>query len=329
MYHNLAIATVPLASPRLERVLGYAFRTDGFDSEFRADFIVRVPAGQLPTTIRYDYDGNGDFNHTAIPVAGPGVDQQFQVVEVEHHGADDLVAITMRGDGAMDSVQCPEKDFNLRAEVNVPAGSFQFPLPVETWSFGVCSGTGRPVARLPWDNAWGSPDGNSQDGFGVITNTGQVPANKFLIDADNPNPDTDCGITTQAFYQFVHEDGSPSALTPAPVAVAVTDHHNTGFNEIELPAVDFAAAGDSPGYYKFLVWPEATSSTPGQDCSARTWNPSVLSDGWQVGSVFYSFTPTAGVPLANVAVLGGAAGIAGLVALMVVGRRRKATPADA
>ena len=43
------------AQPTLFKFLGYSNRSDGFNSEFRADFIVRVNTGESPTATAYTF----------------------------------------------------------------------------------------------------------------------------------------------------------------------------------------------------------------------------------------------------------------------------------
>ncbi|MFE7410312.1 DUF7933 domain-containing protein [Streptomyces laurentii] len=283
-------------TPRLVKVLGIP-RPNSLDSEVRADFVIAVPAGTSPSLVQYDWNGDGTVDITATLKTGPGIDQEYQIVRREPMGGgEDWLTITLRGDGAFDNGTCPNTPVNLHAEVTVSGTVINVPMPMDQRSFNPCPGNGRPLMRLPWDNVWNSPDGNSQDGWGAVTSDGKVPGNKFILDADNPLTTTtagqnDCGITDAVWYQFVREDGSPTLLTPNPVRVSVVSHHNDVSKQVVLPAEDFGP--DGPGYYKLLAWPEARSLDGSVNCAARTWTPGDLTNSFQVGSVFFVSTTQA------------------------------------
>ncbi|MGW4380217.1 DUF11 domain-containing protein [Kitasatospora sp. NPDC004531] len=288
--------SVRVVTPRLVKVLGLP-RPNSLDSEVRADFVIAVPSGTSPSLVRYDWNGDGSMDLTAVLKTGPGIDQEYQIVRREPMGGgEDWLYITLRGDGAFDNSTCPNTPVNLKAEVTVGSTVVTVPMPLDQRSFNACPGNGRPLMRLPWDNVWNSADGNSQDGWGVVTADGKVPGDKFILDADNPltgstSGQNDCGVTDTVWWQFVHEDGSPTRLTPSPVKVSVVSHHNDVGKQVVLPAEDFGP--DGPGYYKLLAWPEARSRDGSVDCSARTWPPGDVANSFQVGSVFFASTTQA------------------------------------
>ncbi|MFB6814176.1 hypothetical protein ACFCV8_06490 [Streptomyces sp. NPDC056347] len=283
-------------TPRLVKVLGLP-RPNSLDSEVRADFVIAVPTGTSPSLVRYDWNGDGTVDTTATLKTGPGIDQEYQIVRREPMGGgEDWLTLTLRGDGAYDNATCPDTPVNLKAEVTVSGTVITVPMPMDQRSFNACPGNGRPLMRLPWDNVWNSPDGNSQDGWGAVTSDGKVPGDKFVLDADNPLTvstagQNDCGVTGTFWYQFVREDGSPTLLTPSPVSVSVTSHHADVSKQVALPAKDFGP--DGPGYYKLLAWPEAKSRDGSVNCAARTWTPGDVANSFQVGSVFFVSTTQA------------------------------------
>ena len=319
-------------TPQLERVLGWVTQNNSLDSEMRADFVIRVPAGELPTSVQYDYNLDGTLDVTAALATTPGIDQQYQIVSVVHDGADDLVTITLRGDADYSGISCANqpvtKDNHWR--VVVPSGTIDITgYATKIWNFDGCAnGTTRPVVRIPWDNAWNSPDGNSADGWGAITTGGTLGANKAIIDADNGNTATpaDCGITDSVSYQW-YEETSPGIFSPVGTLTtsAVTPHHQNIFNSLSLPAQSFP----EPGYYKLLAWPSATSSAGGADCSARTYTAGDVANAFTVGSVFNDYQPVAGAPAIHPAVAGGVALLAlGVGAVAYLPRRRRRNQLD-
>src|SRR5690606_1935200 len=83
------------------------------------------------------------------------------------------------------------------------------------------------------------------------------------------------------YYQLVHEDGTPSHLTPSPVKLNVKGHSDAGTrNKRILDAVNLLDEGDKPGYYRFLVWPQSTNTSDGK-ASALSWNPDRPEDAFQ------------------------------------------------
>ncbi|MFF4737831.1 hypothetical protein ACFY2W_18415 [Streptomyces sp. NPDC001262] len=299
--------------------LGFSNRPNSLDSEFRYDGIVTAPKGVGIQGIRYSFNGNGIANVQAREVSRGkgGMGEEYEIVGTTTEGGKDKIDFTLRGDFGPGGSKCPTTEYPVRVEITLTDGTKQVVTPVmDMRYFNKCDGQstaegGRPVARLPWDNAWRSPSGNSQDGWGYITDTGKVPGDRFIIDASNPRYGSGlpCDITDKVYYQWVkwNGDGTYSAtqLTPKPEPLNVTPHGNDWTKKIEFQnATDFTKDGE--GYYKLLAWPQASSSK-GQACQA-SWDYNDQAQGFQVGSVFYKSSK--GTPLADPLILGGAAAAA-------------------
>ncbi|MFE6849039.1 hypothetical protein [Streptomyces sp. NPDC057686] len=283
-------------------ILGWANKAAADDdSELRVDFVIEVPTGEEITSVRYDKDGDQSLDTRAQLADGPGIGEQFQVVgrvaNPRTNGMTDLITVALRGDLFFDNslFSCPSTVQKHSIRVSTPSREIDFYVPIEWVKFQACPGKGKPVARIPWDNVWGSADGNSQDGFSLVLGSdGIVPAGKIIIDADNPNISTpgDCGITDSVYYQIVHQDGTASKATPSPVLLPVANHHASPVSgKIEPGAINMAAAGDGPGYYKVLAWPQAKSSAGGVTCTNRTADVANRATATQIGSIYYSYNP--------------------------------------
>ena len=280
--------------PTLQKVLGSFNHPNEYDDEFRLDFVVRVPHGESITNVSYDWNWDGTVDTAAGFATTAGIGQEYQIIGTTQDGADDLVTITLRGDADGDTA-CPSSPITATWSVTTASGTGTFTTP-QTLDGGneACPGTGRPLVRLPWDNHWGAPSGNSASGFGAITTDGVIlnTENSFVIDAANITGNVaDCGITSKVYYQWLTENDQPTALTPTPVALDITSHWDNVSLATILGTQDFTA--DGPGYYKLYTWPEATSSAGGADCTGRTYTPGNVNDYIQAGSVFYNYVPAA------------------------------------
>lgn len=321
----VAMPTVAGAAgaPQLERVLGYDSVQNQADDELRFDFIIRVPAGELPTKVMYADNMDGVLDTTAVQDGGPGMGEEYQIVSVASDGADDLVTITLRGNLAV-PVNCASQPsvLNNHISVDVPSGNINIDgFPITWYANADCPGKQRPSVRIPWDNTWSSPDGNSQDGWGAIVTGNVLPANKAILDAENHNignPE-DCGITKRVDYQWYRESGPGVFVPEGPMRTHFPAPHlnNVGY-ALELGSVSFS----QPGYYKLMAWPAAQSSAGGANCATRTFTAGNLSDGYTVASVFNDFSPTAGTPAAH-PVAWGSAAVAGIVLGGLAVRRRR------
>lgn len=300
---NHADLSITVRKPLTEglRTLGYANRFGTADTEFRYDGVVTVPKDVTIKRIRYSYNGNDTLNMVAVkrPRGRVGIDQEYEIVDTSSDGVHDVITFHLRGDLGLATNVCPKggMEYPTKTEITLSNGKVLTTAPmVDVVNSVRCDGdpegTGRPYVRLPWDANWGgTPPGYSQNGFGYLADDGSVPGNTFPIDLVNPRqglPDVPCNNSDHVYYQFVREDGTPSRLTPEPVRMDVLAHLNPGqVNRNFLGPVDFKKAGDKPGYYKLLVWPQADSSDGGT-CNA-SWDPHNPADAAQLGSVFYAY----------------------------------------
>lgn len=312
------------STPQLERVLSYSNVQNERDDELRFDFIIRVPEGELPTLVRYSGAMNGVLNVTAAQRTGPGVDEEYQIVSVTPDGEDDLVAITLRGNVEVAAPTCESQPTTLdnHIAVTVPSGIIDISgYPVSWYANADCPGKQRPNLATPYNNVWGSPDGNSQDGWGAIVTGGTLAADKVIIDAENHNitHPADCGITNRVDFQWYRESG-PGVFVPEGSMQTrfPIPHVNDPGLGLALPAQSFS----QPGYYKLLAWPRAQSSAGGADCSTRTFTPGDTEDAFTVATVFNDMAPTAGTPVAHPAAWGSAAALLMAGGLATLRRRR-------
>lgn len=283
------------------RTLGYANRFAIYDDEFRYDAVVTVPKGAKIKNISYAFYGNDVVNMVAWPKPQGqlGTAEEYTIVDTTHLGTHDALTIHLQGDLSLRKDVCPKAGLTYPVKINVTLddGEVLTTSPkVDVLGYTRCpgdpDGTAPPYARLPWDASWGGlPYQYSQAGFGYVSQDGKLPTNTVFIDAVNPrqvDPKLSCSKTDLVYYQWVREDGTPSRLTPEPVPLPFKGHWEDSRNATYvLPAQDFKKAGDEPGYYKFLVWPQATN-TDGSAC-AHSWDPAKPGDAFQIGSVFYAY----------------------------------------
>ncbi|MFE0134462.1 hypothetical protein ACFWY6_23300 [Streptomyces sp. NPDC059037] len=279
------------------RTLGYANRFATWDSEFRYDGRISAPKGVRIKEIKYDWDGEGTVDHgTSKKDRGEGgTGQEFEVIDTATVGDQDLITFTLRGDLNVDKTVRGEnvQTYSIKVEVTLDNGSVYTVAPrVEAlnpnWDKNYPEGTGRPFVRLPYDNSWDRyPDqqGGSQAGFGYVTDSGLVHDRTLFINLVNPRlPDEADGYV---YYQLVHEDGEPSQLTPLPKKQYLRARNDSSKADwVDLPAFHMGELGEKPGYYRFLVWPQAAE---GQDGFSHqySWDPSKPEDAFQVGSIYF------------------------------------------
>ena len=285
------------------KTLGYANRFSVWDSEFRYDGRIRVPMGIKITKVEYAYFGQDDKSYITaveVPRGRMGIDQQYEVIDLTFLEDSDVITFTLRGDLNVDSA--PERGqysrtYQLGVKISLSDGTARTThVEVEVlWPlYDPDNGRiGRPFVRLPYDTAWGGTP-NSQAGFGYVSDNGYI-ADKLIIDLVNPRQGKDNvpgNNSDHVYYQLVHEDGTPSHLTPAPVKFNVKGHADAGTgNKRILDAVNLRDEGDKPGYYRFLVWPQSTSTADGKT-STLSWNPDKPEDAFQLGSVYFRYTAT-------------------------------------
>jgi hypothetical protein len=285
------------------KTLGYANRFSVWDSEFRYDGRIRVPVGVKITKVEYAYWGRDDKPYITageVPRGRMGINQEYEVIDLTFLEDSDVLTFTLRGDLNVDSA--PEqgqysRKYQLGVKVSLSDGTTRTThVEVEVlWPhYDPDNGRiGRPFVRLPYDTAWGGVP-NSQAGFGYVADNGYI-ADKLIVDLVNPRQDranVAGNNSDHVYYQLVHEDGTPSRLTPDPVKLNVKGHADGGTGKKRiLDAVNMRDAGDKPGYYRFLVWPQSTNTADGKT-SSLSWDPNKPEDAFQIGSVYYRYTAT-------------------------------------
>ncbi|MEW2513885.1 hypothetical protein [Streptomyces sp. NPDC046870] len=285
------------------KTLGYANRFSVWDSEFRYDGRIRVAMGVKITKVEYAYYGRDDQSYITavqVPRGRMGIDQEYEVIDLTFLADSDVITFTLRGDLNVDSG--PERGqysrtYQLGVKVSLSDGTTRTThVGIEVlWpGYDPDSGRiGRPFVRLPYDTGWGGSP-NSQAGFGYVADNGYI-ADKFIVDLVNPRQGRDNvpgNTSDHVYYQLVHEDGTPSRLTPAPVRFNVKGHADAGTgNKRILDAVNLLDEGDKWGYYRFLVWPQSTNTADGKT-SALSWDPDKPEDAFQIGSVYFRYTAT-------------------------------------
>ncbi len=282
------------------RTLGYANRFATWDSEFRYDGRIRVPMGVKIKEVRYSYTGDGQAGMNAVEVkrGRGGIDQEFEVIDLTFLDDSDLITFTLRGDLNVDADPRPafSRKYPIRVDVVLDSGDVRTANPeievlAGAWQKSDPEQVGRPFVRLPYDNNWGGTP-NSQAGFGFVADNGRIPGDKFIIDLVNLRQGEQ-GVagnnSDHVYYQLVHEDGTPSHYTPTPQLQKADGHKDSGTDrKATLPAIDLRQLGDKPGYYRFLVWPQALN--PDGTPSALGWDPAKPEDAFQLGSVYYRYT---------------------------------------
>lgn len=285
-------------------LLGAAQVTTNGPDEFRADFTLLVPAGVRPTKLQYTYDPDDSSPslNTLSQLADvqTDVDQQYGIVAVQTQSdGSELLYISARGD----------------ADVNShTSGTYPVSL-IATWPDGSTSSTsypvlvinrdddaGRPVGIIAWDSTVSgdpaSPHDNSQTSWGNNVPAGSsagLNGQYFIVDAINSGNHSSVGndLTTSLYYQFVRGDnGQPASITPTPVLMNIADHSSWEAENNRLTALGTNFQLDDPGYYRLLVWPQTSSSQGGFSSAGVAWDPSVLSEGQQLGSVFWKIPTT-------------------------------------
>ncbi|WP_031174501.1 hypothetical protein [Streptomyces durhamensis] len=290
------------ADPELTgiRTLGYANRFATWDSEFRYDGRIRVPVGVKIKQIKYSYYGNGNADTAAGEVkrGRGGIGREYEVIDLTFLDDADVITFTLRGDLDVDADPRPaySRTYQIRVDITLDDGTVRTASPqVEVlggaWDKSNPEKVGRPFVRLPYDTGWGGTP-NSQAGFGYVCDDGRIPGDKFIIDLVNLREgaaDVDSNHSDSVYYQLVHEGGTPSAYTPTPQVQKATGHPGGGVeHKVTLPPIDLRRLGDKPGYYRFLVWPQSSNADGG--VSDICWNPKVIEDAFQIGSVYYRYT---------------------------------------
>ncbi|MGA5114417.1 hypothetical protein [Streptomyces pseudogriseolus] len=283
--------------------LGHANRFAVWDSEFRYDGRIRVPAGVNISKVEYAYYGRDDKSYvtaTVAPRGQMGTSEQYEIIDLTFLEDSDVITFTLRGDLNVDAA--PEQNqysrtYRLGVRLSLNDGTTRIThVPVEVlWPhYNADKGyAGRPFVRLPYDTGWGGSP-NSQAGFGYVSDNGYV-AEKLIVDLVNPRQDVKdvaSNYSDHVYWQLLHEDGTPSRLTPDPVKLNVKGHQGGGTGDKRiLEAINLRDAGDKPGYYRFLVWPQSIDTASGKT-SIFSWDRTNLEDAFQIGSIYYRYTAT-------------------------------------
>lgn len=305
----LAFGSVALATPAnaaeadpktapVVTMLGGNERTTGGYDEWRSDFTVRVPKGQLPTKVEYNlyaYDQNNWIRLTEVDdVQAKGTGQHYGIVHTQDDGDYDILYISARGDLAVTGHNS-DMTYQVGLRVTTLGGIATVRTPIEAVTRNSISG--RPVAVQAYGTTTSSLPGyfgpNSRTGWSNVVSAEseeQLLGIKFHVDAlsSSRSASNGCDVTDLIYYQFVRgDDGTPASITPEPKALNIKSHSGGIGGSLLTGEGKFSL--DESGYYKLLVWPQASSSsaTATQDCSLVSYNPAVLSEGTQVGSVFW------------------------------------------
>ncbi|GAA0463295.1 hypothetical protein [Streptomyces olivaceiscleroticus] len=281
--------------------LGHANRFSWWDSEFRYDGRLRVPSGVRIKEVRYSFrgDGNPDVRAREVTRGRGGIDQEYEVIDRTSHDGYDVLTFTLRGDLDVDRDPRPQNAslrYRILVTVKLDNGETRIADPeievlAATWDRNDSALVGRPFVRLPYDRNWGG-EPNSQAGFGYVSDSGYVPGDKFIVDLINPRavlPGTPGSYSDRVYYQLVHEDGTPSRETPEPQLWKADGHTDRGdlSHKTMLPSLNFSRNGDKPGYYRFLVWPQA--GNPDGSPSNLGWDRTNIEEAFQIGSVYYQY----------------------------------------
>ncbi|MGW5115895.1 hypothetical protein ACWEQ8_10675 [Streptomyces noursei] len=318
--------------------------TAAADSEMRFDGVLTVPAGRKIATngIKYWYLGptypNSPVTATEVGRTSLGLGYQYAVVNTRPVGDKDEVTFHLRGDlgGDFDGNPCPnpDKKVPVKIQVTLDDGS----TVTTEQDIDVVTGTScpnatvpiKPVVQLPYSTGFGgTAPGYSESGFGYIADDGSVPKGIFFINVTNnriSQPTLSCSKTDHVYYQLVDDQGKPAKTTPDPVSLPVTANasFNPGANTVQLDAMDLS--DEAPGYYKLLVWPQATNSD-GSNGAVCSYDQTDVSQGFQVGSIFNKYEDldpdTPDVPLVDPGIAAGVVAVGALGAAGVYLRRRR------
>jgi hypothetical protein len=286
-------AAAPVFTPTVT-MLGWDSETGYGMDEWRADFTVRVPKGQIPSKIEYNYylhQPNNWNNLTQVSDAQTNVGQAWGIQHVQPDGDADILYITARADAGVQSVS---SDVTLPTNIRVTISGTPYVATFDMTNKAMTNGT--PTVLNAWDTTtsglFGYIPPNSQAGWGNVIKDGGNTVLKganFHVDAVNGNRKASlgCDITDSVYYQFVRGDnGAPASITPTPRRISIPNH-TSGVKGILLNELGNFQL-DDPGYYKLVIWPQTRSSSSAapQDCSLISRDPAKTA-GSQVGSVFW------------------------------------------
>ncbi|MFF7315107.1 hypothetical protein [Streptomyces sp. NPDC008137] len=284
------------------RALGYSNKLPTASDWFYFDGRLRVPAGVRIKELAYSAaPGEPATDRAAESHLADGLSSAYEVIEIAMlDDYTDLITFSLRTDLRLG--QRPWKDGETKGKMTVSltltdGRNREAVVDVEVLSTMLTDKTARsqrPWVQLPAAIADGKRTGNAC--FGYVTPDGKIPAGKFTIDLVNirEREKMTSNHADHVYYQLVHQDGSPSRFTPQPVRQAVGGHRYCNPTEKDpgqpwaMPTLDLHASGDTPGYYRLLVWPQATDD-PGGPTSALSWDHTKQEDAFQIGSVYYRY----------------------------------------
>lgn len=293
-------------------MLGWSERTVGSHDEWRGDFTLRVKSGTVPSKIEWNY---APYNPAAwaaltkVASVQASVASVYSIVQTVKDGEEDVLYISARGDASVPAV-AQSITYQLGLRITMADGTTTTTHAVE--NVGRNASTGRPVPIEAWGTTTSTLPGyygpNSETGWGNVVAADSSDALlgvKFHVDALNSGRSAanGCDVTDSLYYQFVRgDDGTPASVTPTPQLMSIANHSAGVKGAVLVNEGRFSL--DAPGYYKLVIWPQASSSkdTAPQDCTGVSYDPAVLSESTQVGSVFWKMPTTLAQPVTAVTV---------------------------
>ncbi|WP_460631246.1 Ig-like domain-containing protein [Leifsonia lichenia] len=307
----VGLAAPASASPALSEtgsapttMLGWSEQVVNGHDEWRADFTVRVAAGAAPSKIEWNSAPNAPTTWgtlTKVDAIQASAGNAYSIVQTVSDGDHDLLYISARGDSSVPTVK-ESITYQVGLRITMADGTTTTHHAYE--NVGRNTSTGRPFAVQAWDTTTSSLPGyygpNSQTGWGNVSSADSsdpLLGVKFHVDALNSgrSADNGCDVTDSVYYQFVRGDnGAPASVTPTPELMTIANHSSGVKGGVLVNVGRFTL--DDPGYYKLVIWPQASSSKASapQDCTGVSYDPAVLSESTQVGSVFWRIPATAG-----------------------------------
>lgn len=279
--------------------------------EFRADLAVTVPRGVRPSDLYYRFYPTAETEriNTKMSLVTDDIrawyNENYAIVHVQDLGnGEERLFLSCRGNANT---------------ANVATALYQWPVRA-TWPDGTESvvefpilhqhrgSDGRPVAINAWDRTTSGLPGydktlSSQAAWGNVVRAdtlATLDGNWFHVDALASGRSAAEGNdqSSEVYYQFVHEDGTPASVTPTPKLAAIPSHSGSiSVKGILLGTPDHLGRSftlDKPGYWRLLSWPQSNNSKAGPEIAPDgvAWDPAT-DPGHQIGSVFWKLPETA------------------------------------
>ncbi|MGJ4845098.1 Ig-like domain-containing protein [Leifsonia sp. Le1] len=298
--------TVPETGSAPTTMLGWSERTVASHDEWRGDFTVRVKAGTVPSKIEWNRTHSAPTTWTALTKVASiqaSVASVYSIVQTVQDGDEDVLSISARGDSIVSTV-AQSTTYQVGIRITMADGTTTTRHAVENVSRN--TSTGRPVPIQAWGTTTSPLPGyygpNSETGWGNVVaadSSESLLGVKFHVDAINSgrSATNGCDVTDSLYYQFVRgDDGTPASITPIPQLMSIANHPSGVKGAVLVNEGRFSL--DAPGYYKLVIWPQASSSkaTAPQDCTGVSYDPAVPSESTQVGSVFWKMPTTFAQP---------------------------------